>query len=191
MKNKFAYTLISLMFIFLITRVVQAADRIPLIGEAFPDISITAPEKPYEKDYFGLAGEGTFKISQIKGDLAILEIFSMYCPYCQKEAPTVNELYELINKNPALKNRVKIFGVGAGNTAFEINVFRSRYNVQFPLIPDESFSVHKAVGEVRTPYFFVIRVNPDGSNKLIYSKVGSILDANQFLAKILYEAGLK
>ena len=115
----------------------------------------------------------------------------MYCPYCQKEAPIVNDLYQLINKNVDLKKSVKIFGVGAGNTPFEVNVFRNQYNIQFPLISDNSFTVHTAVGGVRTPYFFVIRLKPDGSNKLIYSKVGSIQDAAQFLDMILHEADLK
>jgi thiol-disulfide isomerase/thioredoxin len=180
-----------LMYFFIMTQIVQAADRIPLSGEAFPDILISAPEKPSEREYLGLTGEGPFKISQIKGDLAIVEIFSMYCPYCQKEAPIVNELYELINKNILLKNRIKIIGVGAGNTPFEVNVFRDKYSVRFPLIPDESFTVHKAVGEVRTPYFFVIDLNPDRAKRLVYSKVGSIHDANQFIENILHDSGLK
>jgi len=191
MKKRIAYVLVPLMYIFLTAQVGRTADHIPLSGESFPDVSIPSPEKASERDYLGLTGAGSFNVSQIKGDLAIIEIFSMYCPYCQKEAPIVNELYQLINKNADLKNRVKIFGVGAGNTPFEVNVFRNRYNVQFPLISDGSFAVHKAVGGVRTPYFFVIQLDPDRPNKLIYSKVGSIQDADRFLDKILHEAVLK
>jgi peroxiredoxin len=115
----------------------------------------------------------------------------MYCPYCQKEAPNVNELYQLINSKPDLKDKIKIIGVGAGNTPFEVDVFKKQYNVPFPLFPDESFSIHKSVGNVRTPYFFVIKINADGSNKIIYSKAGSIQDPNQFLDFILKESGLK
>jgi peroxiredoxin len=191
MMKRILYTLITPIYIFLLFHTAHAANEIPLKGESFPDTAISAPEKVSEKDYLGLTGAGTFKVSQIKGDIVILEIFSMYCPYCQKEAPLVNDLYQIINNNIALKNRIKILGIGAGNTPFEVNVFREQYKVQFPLISDESFSVHKAVGEVRTPYFFVIRMNPDGSNKLIYSRVGSIQDAEQFLKMILHEADLR
>jgi hypothetical protein len=81
--------------------------------------------------------------------------------------------------------------VGAGNTAFEIDVFRTQYDIRFPLFSDESFSIHKLVGEVRTPHFFVIRINADGSNTIVYSKVGSIEDPKQFLDMIIKESGLK
>ena len=191
MKKRILYILASLILIFLTVQVIQAAGHIPLSGETFPGVSLTTPEKSCEKSYLGLTGTGPFNISQVKGDLVILEIFNMYCPYCQKEAPIVNDLYQRINGDASLKKRVKILGVGTGNTLPEVNIFRDRYNVQFPLIPDESFTVHKAVGEVRTPYFFVIRLNPDRSNKLIYSKGGSIRDAGQFLEKMVHEAGLQ
>lgn len=191
MKKVLAYPFLFLICLFLMVRTIQASDHIPLSGESFPDVFITAPEKLSDMDYLGLTGTRSFKVSQIKGDLVILEIFSMYCPYCQKEAPIVNELYQLVNKDASLKSRVKFIGVGAGNTLFEVNLFRDEYHVQFPLVPDENFAVHKAAGGVRTPYFFVIRLNPDGSNKIIYSKVGSIQDAGKFLEAILNDAGGK
>jgi peroxiredoxin len=170
----------------------HAAERTPLKGESFPDISLQVPEKTSEKEYLGLTGKGSFQISRIKTDIVILEIFSMYCPYCQKEAPLVNELYQAIMKREDLKNRIKIMGVGAGNTPFEVDVFKNQYNIQFPLLSDEAFTVHKKVGEVRTPYFFVFKQNADGSNKIIYSRVGSIQDPHQFLEEIiLKESGVK
>ncbi len=162
-----------------------------LRGLTFPEISFLMPEKATEKEYLGLSGKDSFKISQIKADLVIVEIFSMYCPYCQKEAPNVNELYQIINKRADIKDRIKIIGIGAGNTSFEVDVFRDQYHIQFPLFSDESFSIHKSVGEVRTPYFFVIKVNSAGPNNIVYSKVGGIQDPDQFLGMIIKETGLK
>ena len=103
----------------------------------------------------------------------------------------MNDLYQTIDKKPGLKEKIKIIGIGAGNTTFELDVFRNQYNVKFPLFADESFIVHKKVGEVRTPHFFVLKMNADGSNKIIYSKVGSIQDPALFLDLILQESGLK
>lgn len=168
-----------------------ASETAPAKGSPFPIISLPVPEKDTEKAYLGLSGEGTFKISQIKAELLIIEIFSMYCPYCQKEAPLVNDLYKAIDANPGLKDKIRIIGIGAGNTVFEIDIFRNQYNIPFPLFADESYTLHKRVGEVRTPYFFVLKMNPDGSNTIIYSKVGTIQDPAQFLNLILSDAGLK
>lgn len=189
--NKRIFVLIVMSCLILFVQSIHAGDRTPLKGEAFPQIILSVPERAPEKDYLGLTGKGIFKVSQIKAELIILEIFSIYCPYCQREAPNVNELYQIINKRADLKDKIKIIGVGAGNTPFEVDVFRNQYNIQFLLFSDESFTVHKAVGEVRTPYFFVIKNKADGTNKLIYSKVGSIQDPNQFLDLIIKEAGLQ
>ncbi len=189
--KKFFLFMIIFSFLFFMILPVRSANITPVKGGAFPDIRLTIPDKAGEREYLGITGKGNFKLSQIKADLIILEIFSMYCPYCQKEAPLVNQLYDMINKRMDIKNRVKIIGIGAGNTTFEIGIFRNQYNVQFPLAPDESFGVHKALGEVRTPYFFVVKINSNGSNSIIYSKVGGIQNPKQFLDMIVQDSGLK
>jgi peroxiredoxin len=169
----------------------QAAEKTPAKGEPFPSITLPKTENTAEMDYLGLKGKGSFQVSQIKTELLIIEIYSMYCPYCQKEAPIINTLYDLIAKEKDLSNKIKLIGIAAGNTPFEVEIFRKQYNVLFPLIPDESFAIHKKIGEVRTPHFFVLKINPDGSNTLVYSKTGSIQDAGQFLEMIRKESGLK
>jgi peroxiredoxin len=191
MMIKMFFSVIVVVFLVLPALHVCTAENILGKGSVFPAITLPIPEKDAERAYLGLSGKGTFTISQIKTEVVILEIYSMYCPYCQKEAPLVNDLYEAIAKKPGLKEKIKIIGIGAGNTTFELDIFRNQYNIQFPLFADESFTVHKKVGEVRTPHFFVLKLNTDGSNKIIYSKVGSIQDPVQFLDLILQESGLK
>ncbi|MEW6584532.1 MAG: TlpA disulfide reductase family protein [Nitrospirota bacterium] len=174
-----------------LTQVRDASGRTPAAGESFPDLTFDKSDNSAVQEYLGWQGKGPFRLSQIKADIIIIEVFSMYCPYCQKEAPIVNKLYDTISKRGDLRKRIKLIGIGAGNTSFEVDVFRKEYGILFPLFPDESFDVHKKVGEVRTPYFFVMKINPDGSNKLIYSRVGSIQDHDRFLELILRESGLK
>jgi len=189
-KNKTMILLTICLSVSFLKPEVHGSEVTPGKGDLFPAISLAIPEREDAREYLGLTGKGSFSISQIKADLVIVEIFSMYCPYCQKEAPIVNDLYKVISEKPALKDRIKIIGIGAGNTPFEVDVFRDKYDVRFPLFSDESFAVHKAVGEVRTPYFFVLRMNAGGSDTVIYSKVGTIQDPNRFLDLIVKEAGL-
>ena len=94
-SNMRALTVIISMLFFVFQA--YAVEQTPAKGEAFPNITLPFPEKADEKEYLGLTGKGSFKIPQIKAELIILEIFSMYCPYCQKEAPNLNELYQIIN----------------------------------------------------------------------------------------------
>jgi thiol-disulfide isomerase/thioredoxin len=137
-----------------------------------------------------LIGKGTFQIPEIKAKVVIIEIFSMYCPYCQREAPEVNKLYRAVEGDPNLRGKIKLIGIGAGNSQFEVGVFRKTYKVPFPLFPDEDFSLHKCFGETRTPYFIAIQIYENGTHKVIYSKLGGIEGAEKFLKQITQLSGL-
>jgi peroxiredoxin len=163
----------------------------PQENSILPDFQLPIPTNTPHRQYLGLEGEGFFKIHQIKAKAVIIEIFSMYCPYCQREAPNINKLYQRIEKDPELQGKIKIIGIGAGNSPFEVSMFEKKYQVPFPLFADNDFVVHKCLGETRTPYFFVVAPGPGGSQKVIYSKLGGINDLDSFLTVIRDRAGIQ
>ena len=163
----------------------------PVKGDVLPEIKIPVPENATDRSYLGVESIEFFKIPQIKAKVVIIEIFSMYCPHCQREAPEINRLYNIIDGNPDLKDKIKLIGIGAGNSSFEVGVFKKKYNVPFPLIPDEDFSIHKCIGEVRTPYFLGVKINDDGTHRVFFSKLGGFKGAEPFLDLMLQLSGLK
>ncbi|MBE9581832.1 MAG: redoxin domain-containing protein [Proteobacteria bacterium] len=167
-----------------------AAGSTPKKGGALPEISLSVPKDPGHRDYLGLSGQGLFRIGQIKAKAVIIEIFSMYCPHCQGEAFRVNELYELMEKTSNAKGKLKLIGIGAGNSAFEVGIFKETYKVPFPLFADGDFSIHKSLGEVRTPYFFGVKIKDDGTHEVFYSKLGGFNNADEFLQMMLKLAEL-
>jgi peroxiredoxin len=179
----------SLVLAFTSIQVLAAAP--PQQGGVFPAIDLTIPKDPAYRDYLGLEGEGQFKIPQIETEAVIIEIFSMYCPHCQREAPRVNELYKAIEQSPKYKGKFKILGIGAGNSSFEVEVFREKYKVPFPLFPDADLSIHERLGEVRTPYFIGVKIKEDGSNEVFYSKLGGFGKAEEFLQLMIKLSGMK
>ena len=193
MKKITVCMLVVIMTVFMIVGYVSAASSPPAVGDTLPDIKLSMPKDSAEKSYLGLGffGFGSFKIPEIKASLVIVEIFSMYCPYCQREAPNVNQLYEKIEQNPALNGKIKIVGIGAGNTSYEVGTFKKKYNVPFPLFADGDYVIHKTVGEVRTPYFIGVKINPDGSHQVIYSKLGGFEGVDQFLEMMIKLSGIQ
>ncbi len=163
----------------------------PAEGDVLPEMHLLVPENAAHRDYLGLQGGTFFTIPEIKAKVVIIEIFSMYCPHCQREAPGINRLYTIIDGNPDLRHKIKLIGIGAGNSSFEVDVFKKKYNVPFPLIPDGDFSIHKRIGEVRTPYFLGVRINDDGTHRVFFSKLGEFKGAEPFLDLMLKLSGLK
>ena len=102
----------------------------------------------------------------------------------------MNELYNLIQKRADLKDKLKLIGIGAGNTPFEVEFFRKKYEVPFPLFPDADFKIHKALGEVRTPYFIGVKINKDGTDEVFYSKLRGFKEPHEFLDLMVKLSGL-
>jgi thiol-disulfide isomerase/thioredoxin len=179
-----------LFFLFMFTSTALAGTKPPAEGDLLPEIVLTVPQNSDQQKYLGLSGETTFTIPRIKARVVIVEIFSMYCPYCQAEAPALNKLYEKIENDGSLKDRFKLIGIGAGNTTFEVEHFRNSYNIPFPLFPDDDFSIHKKIGDVRTPYFFAVGINKDGTHRILYSHAGRLKNHNHFIDTLRQRAGL-
>jgi thiol-disulfide isomerase/thioredoxin len=151
-------------------------------------LEFSAPESRKDCAYLGLANHDAFHLSQIKTQILLVEIFNMYCPVCQREAPRVNELYDLIKRNRDLKEKVRFIGIGVGNTPFEVGVFKKKFGVPFPLIPDEDFSLTKISKQrIRTPTFLVLRLHAGRDAKVVRVHVGGIQDLAGF-TKALQQA---
>ncbi|HUV50919.1 MAG TPA: TlpA disulfide reductase family protein [Anaerolineae bacterium] len=192
MKRTTTYFLTAFaIFAVMLTPRVLAATSPPPTGGVLPEITLSVPEVQAYRNYLGLSKGNFFKVPEIKGNVVIIEVFSMYCPFCQREAPNVNSLYRIIESNKNLKGKIKLIGIGAGNSSFEIEVFRGQYKIPFPLFADENFSIHKSLGDVRTPYFIGVKINEDGTHKVFYSKLGGFDKAETFLQMMLKLSGLK
>ena len=172
------------------THAALAFTNAPAIGESLPPFKLLIPQDARAERYLGLSGPGQFTIAQIEAKVVIIQIFSMYCPVCQKEAFRVNKLYSTIQKRKDLKDKIKMIGIGTGNTPFEVGFFQKKYEVDFPLFSDENLSIHQILGELRTPYFIGVKINRDGSTEVFYSRLGQFRDVNSFLKRIVELSGL-
>ena len=64
------------------------AQNTPDEGEMFPELKLSIPQKMEQREYLNVDRD-PFLLSDVDCEVLIVEVFSLYCPYCQKEAPNV------------------------------------------------------------------------------------------------------
>jgi hypothetical protein len=147
---------------------VQSQEK-PLIkaGDYFPEIPLQTPSNSAERIYLGLPEGKTFTFKEIKAELVLVEMLSVYCASCQSQAPSYNKLYDLIEKDPKSKGRIKMLGIAVGNGDLEIADFRQRYKIPYPIVPDPQFIIHAATGGSRTPFSIFVRQDSSAGKGLV------------------------
>jgi peroxiredoxin len=158
----------------------------PQPGDVLPKVELQKPTEADELRYLGLSGTGSFALTDISATIVIVEFYSMYCPYCQAEAPNTVKLYNDIRNDPALKGTVRLIGVGVGNSDYEVSLFRDKYAIPFPLFSDKEFTIVQELGLQFTPHFVAVRIDEKGKAHVLYSQPGSIVDTKEFLNKITH-----
>ncbi|HKI48559.1 MAG TPA: TlpA disulfide reductase family protein [Desulfobacteria bacterium] len=189
MKKRSIFTTALSIFLGLFSISAFAGEQ-PEKGGTLPPIILSVPENPSQKTYLGLSQGKTFALTDIKANVLLVEIFSMYCPHCQAEAPAVNRLYGKIEADPRLQQSIRVIGIGVGNTAFEVNTFREEFHIPFPLFPDPDFKTYSALGKVRTPFFIGIKRENKGMERIFLVQLGGFGSVDEFLDRVLQESGL-
>jgi thiol-disulfide isomerase/thioredoxin len=154
------------------------------VGESLPTVTLQRPSLSADAAYLGVAaGKGSFGLARIKRPYLLVEIFSMYCPICQAEAPKVNQLYKKLQASPA-KDKVALVGIGVGNSDYEVGYFKKKFSVPFPLFSDGDYAQHKLFREPRTPYFLLLKLQGEKKPKVLISHLGPMGKPEDFLKRI-------
>jgi thiol-disulfide isomerase/thioredoxin len=159
-------------------------------GEVMEQVSLPVPSDQNDRTYLGLGKKaGQFTLRDIDADIVIVEIFSMYCPHCQKHAPTANRLHEIIEADKRTRGRVKLIGIGVGNSAYEVKFFKKKYTVPFPLFDDENSQILNKLTGIRTPTFFGVRKRGP-KVEAFFIEQGPHDDADAFLKDVIRKSGI-
>ena len=162
------------------------ADSFTVDGKTLGEIAFEAPSSKTDRQYLGISDRLSMKLSEIRADALIIEIFNMYCHYCQAEAPNVNKLYQIIQRDPKLHGKVKLIGIGAGNTPYEVRLFKKKFRVPFPMLADPLAEIRKtSKSEFRTPTFITAGRNTGRGFKIIDVHVGRLGDPKRYLDSLM------
>ncbi len=124
-----------------------AASLQELTGTRFPDLEVGPLLEPADYAQLGLARDaGVVRLSEIPGDLLILEFMNRFCITCWQQAPQLQSFLEL-RAGADLGQRVRVLAVAAGNDAQAVGWFRNQFGLTLPLAPDPEFAAYYAAGD--------------------------------------------
>ncbi len=150
-----------------------------------PALELPVPESASDRSYLGITGTGAFKTTGIDARVLVIEFFDFYCPHCRATAPRMNAVYDEIERRAELRGRIKIIGIGVGDTPSEVMSFKEKYHVPFPLFADKERKITKSVVIPGTPMFLAVKTNGPGSAERFFLWMGEFEDASQFLSGIV------
>jgi len=134
--------------------------------------------------FLGMFAAQEFKPSDVAAEVLVIEFFNIHCTSCQRQAPVMNEVFERINSHRIMRDQVRFFGIGVGNTAIEADLFMRRYSVGFPLFADPYFENYDAIGEPgATPLTLIVKKNGKDL-RIVSAHAGLERRAEFFIAKI-------
>ncbi|MGE0082785.1 MAG: peroxiredoxin family protein [Desulfococcaceae bacterium] len=182
--NRKLYQLLLILWIFAILTAAGSAPAfsgtLPEKGSKLPEFSMTAPKAEEERTYLGIGNDPVFTFDQIKADIIVLEIVGVYCPVCHKQFPKMTQFFSRIEKDRSMSEKVRIVSICAGNTEKEVAYLKKQFKLNYPVITDPKFDIHKALGEPQTP--FTMLVTKD--RKIVYAHLGMITDFDKFFSMI-------
>jgi len=167
------------------TKISDQKNKPPSAGDVLPDIELPVPQDERLQRYLGVSGSGLFSVDQIKADIVIIKLFSVYCPLCHKDAPKMNQLYAKIESSPELKRRLKLIAIGAGNSVQQVAQFKKEYGLTFPVFADGDSSIHRQLGSVKFPYYMGVKLDGGHNARIFYARLGQIQNTDTFLQSIL------
>jgi peroxiredoxin len=158
----------------------QPARAIPAVGDSFPAIELRVPAAGADRDYLGLSRGRTFTVADIGSPIVVIEFFSIYCPHCQADAPATVDLFGRIKKDSRLSGRVRMIGIGVGNSEYEVGIFKKKYRIPFPLFEDGAYAILNLLDVRQTPTYIVVKI-AGGKATVAHTLIGRIKDVGSFV----------
>ena len=161
------------------------APKGPVEGQLFPKCRLAVLQAGKDIAYLGLSsGSRYFSLSEIAGEYVLVEVYNEMCTLCLKELPNINGLFNLLDADEKLRDRVKMVGLGAGSTRRSVAKFRKTTGYDLPLFADEKWHIFGLLGKPTLPVLYLLK--KDGANglRILLRHAGSIVNPEDFLAHV-------
>jgi peroxiredoxin len=169
-----------LALIFCFYTAASGADVEPKVGQQLGPVKFAKPMTDEDAKYLGLEKAGEFTLKDIKSPYVLVEQFSTTCPHCMAQAPVMNNLYNVVNQDPQLKDKIKFMAVGQGNDEAAVKMWKTFHKVPFPLIADPK----SALGDALNFHPYPVTMLLDKTGKIVFVHIGAFESTDEVLKDI-------
>jgi hypothetical protein len=156
------------------------AEADPKVGQVLGPVKFVKPLTEDDAKYLGLPKAQEFTIKDVKSPYIFIEQFNNMCPHCMHQAPGLNQLYNLVQQDAALKDKIKFMSVGQNNDEMQAKAWKVIQKVPFAVIPDPNATLGKALNFSPYPVTMVV----DKSGKILWVEIGAFESADEALKGI-------
>ena len=114
--------------------------------------------------------DSTFTLSELEGQVVLINFWATWCGPCRMEIPEFNELYENYHKKG-----FELLGISISDTKKQLKNYTNSYKVEYPLLYGSAKDINKITkdygGVYAVPSSFLIGKN----GNIIWSYPGAIL----------------
>ena len=104
----------------------------------------------------------TVSSQELKGKIAVIKFWGVWCRYCVKELPEFQQFYEKYKDDP----RVAMLTINAKDTVEKVKAFVAKRNYTFPVLLEGEYVSQVKIKGFPTAWFL------DGDGKKIFEKLG-------------------
>lgn len=122
-----------------------------------------------DRNYLKIPGrQNNFNIEEIAYKYLFIVIFSEKCLACVDEIKSFNKLYQSLNENTYLSDKVKLIAIGSGSKKRGIVSFKREHAVSYPLFADENKGIFSCLDNPVLPTSYLVQIHPDGKKQILF-----------------------
>ena len=159
-------------------------------GQYFPPCVLTAADRTPDFAYLGLDQESAnFFLADVPAEFVLLKYYGEHCHQCVQEVDQYNRLFTMLRDDPELGPRLRMIGIGVGDTQRSVLRFKRSHQVPYPLLPDERQLMFESVGAGEIPLIYLVRILPDARIQVVLYHEGGLDDVEGFFQRIRQAVG--
>jgi peroxiredoxin len=165
----------------------QSVDRVKKlgVGDDFPSCQIVLLYDEIDRSYLKIQGiQKSFALEDVGCEYLYIVIYNEKCLSCVDEVKSFKNLYQQMNANPFLSDRVKLLAIGAGSKKWGVIAFKKENAIPYPLFGDEKRSIFSCLGNPVLPTSYLVQIQPGGRRQILFVQQDHIQTVEMLVQKI-------